>query len=60
MIAGIGLINLLWHGIEKQESIPVDFRIYDKDTDGKRDCFKLNLGRQKQGKKNRKSAVYMK
>jgi len=35
VIAGIGLINLLWHGIEKKESIPVDFRIYNKDTDGK-------------------------
>ena len=35
VIAGIGLINLLWHGVEKKESIPVDFRIYDKDTEGK-------------------------
>lgn len=35
VIAGIGLINLLWHGVEKKESIPVDFRIYDKDTDGR-------------------------
>ena len=35
VIAGIGLINLIWHGCRQQESIPVDDRIYDKDTDGK-------------------------
>ena len=35
VIAGIGLINLLWHGCDSHESIPVDYRIYDKDTDGK-------------------------
>ena len=35
VIAGIGLINLLWHGLDSEESVPVDYRIYDKDTDGK-------------------------
>lgn len=35
VIAGIGLINLLWHGLSSEESVPVDYRIYDKDTDGK-------------------------
>jgi hypothetical protein len=28
-------VNLLWHDLEKQESLPVDYRVYDKDTDGK-------------------------
>ncbi len=35
VIAGIGLINTLWHGLDSKESIPIDYRIYDKDTDGK-------------------------
>lgn len=35
VIAGIGLINLLWHGLESESSVPIDYRIYDKDTDGK-------------------------
>ena len=35
VIAGIGLVNLLWHRLEQNDSIPVDYRIYDKDTDGK-------------------------
>lgn len=35
VIAGIGLINLLWHGLDNKESIPIDYRIYDKDSDGK-------------------------
>jgi Transposase DDE domain len=35
VIAGIGLINLLWHGLEQEASVPVDYRVYDKDTDGK-------------------------
>src|SRR5690606_308761 len=35
VVAGIGLINLLWHGCKQEQSIPVDYRIYDKDTDGK-------------------------
>lgn len=35
VIAGIGLVNLLWHGLTTQETMPVDFRIYNKDCDGK-------------------------
>jgi hypothetical protein len=35
VIAGIGLINLLWHGLEENTSVPIDYRVYDKNTDGK-------------------------
>ena len=35
VIAGIGLVNLLWHELEGGESIPIDYRIYDKEKDGK-------------------------
>lgn len=35
VIPGIGLVNLLWHGLESEESVPVDYRIYDKEGDGK-------------------------
>jgi hypothetical protein len=35
VIAGIGLVNLLWYGLEEATSVPIDYRIYDKDTDGK-------------------------
>ena len=35
VIAGIGLVNLLWHNLDSSESIPIDYRIYDKDSDGK-------------------------
>jgi Transposase DDE domain len=35
VIAGIGLVNLLWHGLECDTSIPIDYRVYDKETDGK-------------------------
>lgn len=35
VVAGIGLVNLLWHGLEQAQSVPIDYRIYDKDTDGK-------------------------
>ena len=35
VIAGIGLINLLWHGCDSGASVPVDYRVYDKETDGK-------------------------
>jgi Transposase DDE domain len=35
VIAGIGLINLLWYGLEEESSVPIDYRIYDKNTDGK-------------------------
>jgi len=49
VIAGIGLINLLWHGLETNSSVPIDYRIYDKDTDGKTKnshfCDMLSLAR---------------
>lgn len=35
VIAGIGLVNLVWYGLEEEQAIPVDYRVYDKDTDGK-------------------------
>ena len=35
VILGIGLVNLLWHGLESETSIPIDYRVYDKETDGK-------------------------
>lgn len=35
VIAGIGLINLLWYGCDTENYTPVDYRIYDKETDGK-------------------------
>ena len=35
VIAGIGLVNLVWHSHDCDESIPIDYRIYDKETDGK-------------------------
>ncbi|MBI3335425.1 MAG: transposase [Candidatus Portnoybacteria bacterium] len=34
IVKGIGLETLLWTGIEGQH-IPIDYRVYDKDTDGK-------------------------
>jgi len=35
VIAGIGLVNLLWYGLKQQDVVPVDYRIYDRETDGK-------------------------
>ena len=35
VIAGIGLVNMLWHNTDEAQSVPVDYRIYDKDTDRK-------------------------
>ncbi len=34
VVKGIGLVSLLWTG-ESDQHIPVDYRIYDKDTDDK-------------------------
>jgi hypothetical protein len=31
----MSLLALLWHGLESESSVPIDYRIYDKDTDGK-------------------------
>ena len=47
VIAGISVVNLVWHEVESDEFLPIDYRIYDKDTDGKtkndhfRDMLKL-------------------
>ncbi len=35
VINGIGLVNMVWYSKEKGEYLPIDFRIYDKDCDGK-------------------------
>jgi hypothetical protein len=35
VIAGIGLVNMLWYGLEREEAIPIDYRIYDKTSEGK-------------------------
>lgn len=35
VIAGICLVNLIWYGCKSKESVPIDYRIYDKNTDGK-------------------------
>lgn len=51
VIAGIGLVNLLWHGLDSTESVPIDYRIYDKPTDGKTKnthfCEMLKLAKQR-------------
>lgn len=35
VINGIGLVNMVWYSRERDEYLPIDFRIYDKDCDGK-------------------------
>ena len=35
VIAGIGMVNMLWCPTQGGEYLPVDFRIYDKQSDGK-------------------------
>jgi hypothetical protein len=49
VIAGIGLINRLWHGLDSRQSVPIDYRLYDKDTDGKTKnthfCDRLKLAK---------------
>lgn len=35
VVAGIGLVNLLWYGLNSEQYVPIDYRIYDKDSDGK-------------------------
>lgn len=47
IIPGIGLVNLVWHGLVGGDSVPVDYRMYEKTADGKtkndhfRDMLKL-------------------
>jgi len=51
VIAGVGLVNVLWYGCKQEPSIPVDYRIYDKDTDGKTKnphfCDRLSLAKKR-------------
>ncbi len=35
VVAGIGLVNLLWYGRKHKQFVPIDYRVYDKETDGK-------------------------
>jgi len=35
IVKGIGLTSLLWTGSNSDDHIPVDYRLYDPDTDGK-------------------------
>jgi len=35
VINGIGLVKMVWYSRDKDEYLPVDFRVYDKDCDGK-------------------------
>ena len=35
VIPGIGMVNLLHYDTKTEQSIPVDYRVYDKETDGK-------------------------
>ncbi len=34
-MAGIGLVNLLWYGLNSEQYVPVDYRTYDRNSDGK-------------------------
>ena len=51
VIPGIGMTNLVWHGLETNTTIPVDFRVYAPDEDGKtkndhfREMLKLSISR---------------
>ncbi|WP_077216692.1 transposase, partial [Piscirickettsia litoralis] len=51
VIAGIGLVNFVWYGLDSAASIPIDYRVYDKETDGKtknehfREMLKLGKSR---------------
>jgi len=35
VIPGIGMTNLVWHGLKSNNSLPIDFRMYSTDEDGK-------------------------
>lgn len=51
VVAGIGLVNLLWYGREHKRFVPIDYRIYDKETDGKTKnshfCEMLSLAKER-------------
>jgi hypothetical protein len=34
LVKGIGVVNMVWYSCEKDEYLPIDFRVYDKDSDG--------------------------
>lgn len=52
IINGISMVNAIWHNIESGEYVPVDFRIYDKNSDNKtkndhfREMLSLAVSRQ--------------
>lgn len=35
VVAGIGLVNMLWHNLSGEQTVPIDYRLYDKASDGK-------------------------
>lgn len=51
VIPGIGLTNLVWHGLKSNLTLPVDFRVYNPDEDGKtkndhfQEMVKLSISR---------------
>jgi len=51
VIQGIGLTNLVWHGLKSNLSLPVDFRVYNPDEEGKtkndhfQEMIKLSVNR---------------
>ena len=51
VIAGIGLLNLIFYNRDTQDYLPVDYRVYDKESDGKskNDHFRdmLSLAKQR-------------
>ena len=51
VIPGIGMVNLLHYDTKADQSIPVDYRIYDKGTDGKTKndhfCDMLSLAKER-------------
>ena len=52
LINGIGMVNAVWKDIKGDEHVPVDFRIYNKGSDGKtkndhfREMFKQAIARE--------------
>ncbi|WP_342270992.1 hypothetical protein [Candidatus Tisiphia endosymbiont of Parasteatoda lunata] len=55
VIPGIGMVNLLHYNAKTDQSTPVDYRIYDKETDGKTKnehfCDMLTLAKEYNGLK---------
>ena len=40
VVAGIGVVSLLWYGLESKRYIPIDYRVYNKDDDGNKHRYK--------------------